>query len=357
MSILFSPFRLREVEFRNRIVISSMCQYSSADGFANNWHLVHLGARAAGGAALVMQEATAISPEGRISYGDMGIWKDEHIAKLKEITEFIHSQGALSGIQLAHAGRKGSTEINWIGRKQFLPHEINGWQTVSSGNIPYHIHDHPPQPLSIEGITKGKDNFVSAARRALAVGYDVLEIHAAHGYLLNQFTSPLCNNRKDEYGGSFENRIRLLVEVCNSIRKVWPQNKLLFVRISAVDWMEGGWDIDDSIRLAKLLKEAGVDLMDCSSGGVVHAAKIGVKPGYQVPFAAKVRRGANIPVAAVGLITTSHQAEKILENEDADLIFIARESIRDPNFPLRAAFELGDEIIWPKQYERGKFRN
>jgi len=333
-----------------------MCQYSSTDGFANNWHLVHLGTRATGGAALVMQEATAVSAEGRISYGDLGIWKNEHIGNLKPITEFIHSQGALAGIQLAHAGRKASTEIPWKGNGQFLPNEVNGWQTVSSGNIPYYENDHPPIPLSKEGIEKVKIDFENAAKRAVEAGYDVVEIHAAHGYLLNQFTSPLANNRTDEYGGSFENRTRLLVEVCNAVRKVWPDNKPLFVRISAVDWHEGGWNIEDSIRLARLLKESGVDLMDCSSGGVVPHAKIMVQPGYQVPFARAVKHEAQIPAGAVGLITNAQQADKIISDADADLIFIARESLRDPHFPLRAAHELGVETSWPKQYERAKFQ-
>lgn len=355
MHTLFSPFPLRGALFKNRIVVSPMCQYSAVDGFANNWHLVHLGARAVGGAALVMQEATAISPEGRISYGDLGIWKDEQIAMFNQITSFIHSQGSLAGIQLAHAGRKASTEIFWKGGKQISPKDPNGWQTLSSGNIPYHETDLPPMPLSLEGIKKVLDDFISATHRAEMAGYDVLEIHAAHGYLLNQFTSPLCNNRTDDYGGSFENRIRFLVAVCKSVRAIWPPHKPLFVRISAVDWKDGGWGIEDSIQLAKILKAEGVDLIDCSSGAVVPHVKIEVKPGYQVPFAARIKHEAKMPVAAVGLITGAFQAEQILKNGDADLILIARESLRDPNFPLRAANELGEEIQWPQPYERGKF--
>lgn len=355
MHTLFSPFQLRGTLFKNRIVVSPMCQYTAHDGFANNWHLVHLGARAIGGAALVMQEATAISPEGRISYGDLGIWKDEQIAMYNQITSFIHSQGSLAGIQLAHAGRKASTEIFWKGGKQFSPDEPNGWQTVSSGNIPYHESDLPPVPLLLDGIKKVITDFTSAAERAEKAGYDVLEIHAAHGYLINQFTSPLCNNRTDEFGGSFDNRIRILLEICNSVRTVWPPHKPLFVRISAVDWKEGGWQLEDSVRLAKILKDNGVDLIDCSSGAVVPHVKIEVKPGYQVPFASRIRHEAKIPVAAVGLITGAFQAEQILKNGDADLIMIARESLRDPNFPLRAANELGEEIRWPRPYERGKF--
>lgn len=355
MSILFSPIKLREVTLKNRIVISPMCQYSAVDGFANNWHLVHLGSRAVGGASLVMQEATAISTEGRISYGDLGIWKDEHIDMYKLITGFIHSQGAMAGIQLAHAGRKGSTEISWKGGKQIPPQEQHGWQTVSSGDIPYDETDLPPVPLSMAGIEKVKDDFRRAAQRAVLAGYDVLEIHAAHGYLLNQFTSPLCNNRTDGYGGNFENRVRLLKELCLEVRKMWPEDKPLFVRISAVDWKEGGWNMEDSVRLAKLLKSLGVDLIDCSSGAVVPHVKIAVKPGYQVPFASRIKHDAQLPVGAVGLITSGLQAEDILKNGDADLIFIARESLRDPHFPLRAAYELGEVQHWPKQYERAGF--
>jgi 2,4-dienoyl-CoA reductase-like NADH-dependent reductase (Old Yellow Enzyme family) len=334
-----------------------MCQYSSVDGFANDWHLVHLGARAVGGAALIIQEATAVSPEGRISYGDMGLWKDAHIEKLKQITTFIHSQGAFAGIQLAHAGRKASMQKPWEGNKQILPEEENGWQSVSSGNIPYHVGEHPPHELTKEEIKNVIGDFVKAAERAEKAGFDVVEVHAAHGYLLHQFYSPLSNRRNDGYGGSFENRVRLVLEITGAVRKAWPQGKPIFVRISASDWTEGGWTIEDSVRLAPLLKSAGADLIDCSSGGNVPNAKITAGPGYQVPFASQIKKQTGVPTAAVGLITEPEQAEKILENGDADLIMIARESLRDPNFPLRAAHELDEKISWPLQYERGKFRS
>lgn len=357
MSILLSPYKLRELVFKNRIVISPMCQYSSTDGFANDWHLVHLGARAIGGAALVMQEATAISPEARISYGDLGIWKDDHISKLKQINDFIHSQHAHSAIQLAHAGRKASTRKYWEGKGQIAPNQENGWQSVSSGNIPFYETDHPPKSLTKDEIKKVIGDFVDATKRSIAAGYDVVEIHAAHGYLLHQFYSPLCNNRTDEYGGSFESRIRIVIEVCEAVRKVWPQERPLFVRISATDWIEGGWTIDDSVQLAIRLKNLGVDLIDCSTAGNTPHLKIQTGPGYQVPFAATIKREAHIPTGAIGMITTPVQAETILNNGYSDLILIARESLRDPNFPLRAAFELDDEINWPVQYERAKLKH
>lgn len=357
MSRLFSTFTIRDLTLRNRIVISPMCQYSSIDGFANDWHLVHLGARAVGGASLIIQEATAVSPEGRISYGDMGLWKDEHIDKSKQITSFIHQQGAYAGIQLAHAGRKASMQKPWDGGKQLLPSEENGWQSVSASSIPYHEGEHPPHELTMEEIQDVINDFVKAAVRADKAGYDVVEIHAAHGYLIHQFLSPLSNHRKDQYGGSFENRVRFVLEITESIRKIWPEDKPIFVRISASDWTEGGWTIDDSVKLAALLKHAGADLIDCSSGGNVPHAKITVAPGYQVSFASQIKKQTAIPTAAVGLITEASQAEKILEDGDADLIMIARESLRDPNFPLRAAHELHEKISWPLQYERGQFRS
>jgi 2,4-dienoyl-CoA reductase-like NADH-dependent reductase (Old Yellow Enzyme family) len=355
MSKLFSPLIIRSANFKNRIVISPMCQYSSIDGFANDWHLVHLGSRAVGGAALVMEEATAISPEGRISAADLGIWKDEHIEKLQQIVTFIHGQHALAGIQLNHAGRKASVTIPWEGGKP-IP-QPNGWQTYAPSPIPFY----PPAPdiptpaeLDTDGIQKIKDDFLKATQRAKKIGYDVLEIHAAHGYLLHQFYSPLSNQRTDQYGGSFDNRVRLLLEITEMIRKEWGTEKPLFVRISATDWTEGGWTIEDSVELAVLLQQLGVDLIDTSSGGNVAKAKIPLSPGYQVPFAAQIKRDTGIRTGAVGLISTSQHAESILKAGEADLILIARESLRNPYFPLNAAHALGAAITWPKQYERAR---
>jgi 2,4-dienoyl-CoA reductase-like NADH-dependent reductase (Old Yellow Enzyme family) len=332
-----------------------MCQYSSVDGFASDWHLVHLGSRAVGGAALVIQEATAISPEGRITYADMGLWKDEQIPKLKEIVSFIHSQGALSGIQLAHAGRKASCTKPWEGGHQIPPDQANGWQTVSAGNIPFRENDHSPHALTKAEIEKLKDAYVNAVGRCQKIGYDVLEIHAAHGYLIHEFYSPLSNNRNDNYGGSFENRVRLLLEITEAVKSAWG-DKPLFVRISASDYIDEGWTIEDSIRLASLLKQRGVDLIDTSSGGNIFHAKIPFGPGYQVGFAERIKKEAGILTGAVGLITSPHQAEEIIEKGHADLILIARESLRLPTFPLFAAHALHEEIKWPVQYERAKFQ-
>lgn len=353
MSQLFSPLKIKDIEFKNRIAVSPMCEYSSEDGFANNWHLVHLGSRAVGGAALVITEATAVSPEGRISYGDLGIWKDEHIAKLKEITSFIHEQGAFAGIQLAHAGRKASHELPWKGNAQILSNQPNGWKAVAPSALPFSNKEEAPLELDKAGIEIIKADFKAAAARTLEAGFDVIEIHAAHGYLIHEFYSPLSNTRTDEYGGSFENRIRLLLEIIESVKEVWPESKPLFVRISSTDWTEGGWTIDDSVALAKILKEKGVDLIDCSSGGNV-LAQIPLKPGYQVEFADVVRK-TGILTGAVGLITEAKQAENIIANGEADMVLIAREFLRDPHFPLRAAHELGATIKWPLQYERAKW--
>ena len=349
MSLLLSSLTIKNTTFANRIVISPMCQYSAVDGFANNWHLVHLGSRATAG--LVIQEATAVSAEGRISYADLGIWSDAHIPKLKEIVDYLHSQGTKAGIQLAHAGRKASAEVPWKGGKQISAEEANGWVTVGSSALPFREGQVPPIVLTTEGIQNIIQQFVDGAKRAVAAGYDVIEIHGAHGYLLHQFYSPLSNTRTDEYGGSFENRIRLLLEVVNAVKAELTPQQLLFVRISATDWAEGGWTLEDSIALVTELKKSGVDVIDTSSGGNV-LAHIPVGPGYQVPFAAAIRQQTGIVTGAVGMINTPQQAEAILQQGEADLIFIARESLRNPHFPLYAAHVLGDKIPWPPQYER-----
>ncbi|WDF54552.1 NADPH dehydrogenase NamA [Mucilaginibacter sp. KACC 22063] len=355
MAQLFSPLKIKDIELRNRIAVSPMCEYSSTDGFATDWHLVHIGSRAVGGAALIISEAIAVSPEGRITYADLGIYKDEHIDKLKEITDFVHQHGAYMGLQLAHAGRKASHERPWDERgKQILPDYANGWETVSASAVPFIPEEVAPIALDKAGIEKVKADFKAATERALKVGIDVIELHAAHGYLLHQFYSPLSNQRTDEYGGSFENRIRLLLEVVDSVKQVWPDEKPLFVRISATDWTEGGWTIEDSVKLATVLKEKGVDLIDTSTGGNV-LAKIPLKPGYQIEFAEQIKKESGIMTGAVGLITESKQANEIIETEQADLVFIARELLRDPYFPLRAAHELGQDITWPVQYERAKW--
>ncbi|MET0636848.1 MAG: NADPH dehydrogenase NamA [Chitinophagaceae bacterium] len=353
MSILFSELVIKSVHFRNRIVVSPMCQYSATDGFLNDWHLVNLGSRATGGAALVIQEATAVSPEGRISYADAGIWKDEHLPFLKRIVSFIHSQGAVAGIQLSHAGRKSSTEIPWKGGGQIISGE-HAWLPVAPSAIPFRPAERPPLALDKAGITQVIHDFRDAAKRAREAGYQVIEIHAAHGYLINQFLSPLSNHRNDEYGGSFENRVRFLLEILNAIQEVWPADLPIFVRISATEWVEGGWTLDDSINLAYLLKENGVDLIDSSSGGNSAHQKIQVEPGYQVPFASELRGQTGIKTGAVGMITTAVQAEQILQEGKADLIFMARELLRDPYFPLHAAHELGGSLKWPMQYERAR---
>jgi 2,4-dienoyl-CoA reductase-like NADH-dependent reductase (Old Yellow Enzyme family) len=353
MSILFSPLTIKNVTLKNRIAVSPMCQYSSIDGFANNWHLVHLGSRAVGGAALIIQEATAVSPEGRISPGDMGIWKDEHIAKQQPITAFIHSHGAVAGVQLAHAGRKASVSVPWEGNK-FLQPQDGGWQTVSSSATPFKPTDGVPEALTRDGIAKVVKDFALAAARAVKAGYKVVEIHGAHGYLIHQFLSPLINNRTDEYGGSFENRIRLLLQVVEAVQTTWPKENPLFVRLSCTDWAEGGWDIEESIKLCAILKAKGVDMIDCSSGGGVLHQKITLGPSYQVGFAERIKKEAAITTGAVGLITEPQQAEDILAKGQADVILLARQMLRDPYFPLHAAKALGDDITWPVQYDRAK---
>jgi len=354
MSDLFSPLKIKSTEFRNRIVVSPMCEYSSVDGFANDWHLVHLGSRSVGGAALVITEAAAVSPEGRISSGDLGIWKDEHIEKLKHITNFIHEHGAVAGVQLAHAGRKASHEVPWKGNKQIPSVNENGWKALAPSPVAFSETEEVPLELDKAGIEKIKADFKAAAERALKAGFKVIEIHAAHGYLIHEFYSPLSNHRTDEYGGSFENRIRLLLEVIAAVKESWPAENPLFVRISSTDWTEGGWTADDSVNLAKKLKEACVDLVDCSSGGNI-LAKIPLKPGYQVQFAERIRKESGIMTGAVGLITQAEQADEIIKNGEADMVLLARELLRDPYFPLRAAHKLGYEIKWPVQYERAKW--
>ncbi|MFD2933428.1 NADPH dehydrogenase NamA [Spirosoma flavum] len=356
MSVLFSPISIRSIHLKNRIVVSPMCQYSSEDGFSTDWHLVHLGSRAVGGASLIISEAAAVSPEGRISPNDLGIWKDEHIAGLKRITQFIQQNGAVAGIQLAHAGRKASTNRPWEGGAAISPTDPKGWQTVAPSAIPFTEGNPEPLALTDEGLEKVRADFVSATQRALSAGFQVIELHAAHGYLLHQFLSPLSNQRTDEYGGSFDNRIRLLLEIIEDVQTVWPSTLPLFVRISATDWTEGGWTIDDSVRLAGVLKNKGVDVIDCSTGGNVANAKIPVGPGYQVPFAERIKQETGITTAAVGLVTTAEEAEAILTNGQADLVLLAREFLRDSYFPLHAAHTLGDEIQWPVQYERAKPR-
>ena len=352
MSKLFSSLIIKNITLKNRIVMSPMCQYSSKDGFSNDWHMVHLGTRAAGGAGLIFTEATAVSPEGRISPADLGLWKDEHINGLKRITEFIHLHGAISGIQLAHAGRKASCAIPQDGGKQ-LDEKHGGWKTSGPGNIPFIAGDRAPESLNMEGILKVAADFKAAALRARIAGFKVIEIHGAHGYLLHEFLSPLSNQRTDDYGGSFENRIRLLLEVIGEVKSVWPAENPLFVRISATDWTEGGWTIEESAKLAYILKEHGVDLIDCSSGGNIINTRITPTPGYQVPFSMEIRK-TGILTGAVGLITTAAQAEAILREEKADLVFFARELLRNPYFALRAALESGVDVQWPVQYLRAR---
>jgi len=348
---LFSVLKLRSLEFSNRIGVSPMCQYSSEDGFPTDWHLVHLGARAQGGAGLVTLEASAVTPEGRISSGDLGIWKDEHIPALRRIALFLHSQGARAGIQLAHAGRKGSMTPPFIAERLLLPEE-GAWQPVAPSAIAFSPSYAVPRALDHPGISATVEAFRLAALRALAAGFDFVEIHAAHGYLLHEFLSPLANQRTDNYGGSFENRIRMLLEVVDAVRAEWPAHLPLLVRISATDWAEGGWNADESVQLAHHLRDHGVDLIDCSSGGQVPNAKIPVVPGFQVQFAERIRREANIPTAAVGLITDPAQADAIIANGQADLVFLAREFLRDPYWPVHAAATLGEPASWPTQYLR-----
>jgi 2,4-dienoyl-CoA reductase-like NADH-dependent reductase (Old Yellow Enzyme family) len=351
MSELFSAFSLRGVEFRHRVFVSPMCQYSSRDGLPNDWHLVHLGSRAAGGAALVMAEATAVSPEGRISPGDTGIWSDEHTRAFRPVAAFIKSQGAVPGIQLAHAGRKASTDLPWRGGRPLRPSE-GGWDTLAPSPVPFADGFPTPRAMMDEDVESVVAQFTHAVRRSLDAGFEVVELHMAHGYLLHEFLSPLSNEREDEYGGDFDGRARLPLRVVEEARRVWPEHLPLFVRISATDWADGGWDLEQSVELARRLRAAGVDLIDCSSGGLVPGVRIPVGPGYQVPFAAAVRRGANVATAAVGLITAPQQAEQIVAKGEADAVFLARAMLRDPYWALRAAKTLGARLDWPVQYGR-----
>lgn len=351
---LFSPLTLRAVTLPNRIAVSPMCQYSAQSGYATDWHLVHYGSRAVGGVGLVVVEATAVRPEGRITPDDLGIWDDNHIPGLRRIASFIEANGAVPGIQLAHAGRKGSITSEWKGGGRFLPAQDGGWRTVGPSAVAFSDHVAPPQALTLQEIPLVASDFVAAARRALEAGFRVIEIHAAHGYLLHEFLSPLSNRRTDAYGGSFDNRVRLVLETAEAVRAVVPESLPLLVRISATDWADGGWDIEQSVALAGLLKQRGVDLIDVSGGGLVPYAVIPAGPGYQVPFASRIRREAGIKTGAVGLITGAAQAEAILETGDADLILLGREMLRDPYFPLHAAAELYEDVKWPVQYARAK---
>ena len=351
MAALLTPVTIREVTFRNRIAVSPMCQYSSQDGFANDWHLVHLGSRAVGGAGLVMMEASAVEARGRISPSDHGIWKDEHIAFLTRIAGFLRQQGAVAGIQLAHAGRKGSTKRPWDG-SGMVAADAGGWQPVAPSPLAFNPNDPAPAELTQAEIAGLVGAFAAAAHRALQAGFQVVEIHAAHGYLIHEFLSPLSNHRTDDYGGAFENRIRFALETARAVRAVWPEHLPLFLRVSATDWVEGGWDIADSVELARRLGALGVDLIDCSSGGLSPQQKIPLEPGYQAPFAARIRREAEVMTAAVGLITTPHQADEIVRTGQADLVLLAREFLRDPYFPLHAGKALGGEVPPPVQYQR-----
>jgi 2,4-dienoyl-CoA reductase-like NADH-dependent reductase (Old Yellow Enzyme family) len=351
MAQIFDPLPIRGITLPNRIGVSPMCEYSSQDGFANDWHLVHLGSRAVGGAGLVFTEATAVTPEGRISPEDLGIWKDAHIEFLARIVRFLKSQGTVPGMQLAHAGRKGSTPKPWGGASA-IPPKDGGWIPVAPSGVAYSENYAMPRALSKQEIQSVVDAFAQAARRALEAGFKIIEIHAAHGYLLHEFFSPLSNFRTDEYGGSFENRTRIVREVVAAIRKQMPEQLPLFIRISSTDWKEGGWDVDQSIELVKQLKPLGVDLVDCSSAGLVQDQKIVAGPGFQVPFAERIRRDAGVMTSAVGLIETKEQVADILANNKADLVFMAREFLRDPYWPLRTARELKQPVSWPSQYLR-----
>ncbi len=352
MAKLFQKLDIKGITLKNRVVMSPMCQYSAKDGVTNEWHLVHLGSRAIGGAGLIISEATAVSPEGRITPGDIGIWKNDHIPGLRRITEFIHAYGAVAGIQLAHAGRKASCAVPWEGGKQ-LHKEQGGWQTLAPSCLPFNADDRLPNSLDETGIRSVIVKFKEAAQRALEAGFKVAEIHSAHGYLLFEFLSPLTNQRTDQYGGSYENRTRLLLQVTDAVRSVWPEENPLFVRVSSTDWYEGGWTVEETVKLAISLKEHGVDLIDCSSGGNLPQAQIPFSPGYQVQFSEAVRK-TGILTGAVGLITSAQQAEAILQEEKADLILFGREMLRNPFFALSVARELGVEINWPVQYLRAK---
>jgi 2,4-dienoyl-CoA reductase (NADPH2) len=346
---LLTPLTVRGVTFRNRIVVSPMCQYCATDGMADDWHLVHLGSRAAGGAGLVFVEATAVAPDGRITHGDLGIWSDAHAAPLARVAAFVTRMGAVPGIQLAHAGRKASCRVPWEGGGQIAP-DAGGWAAVAPSPVPFADGDRPPQPLDEAGIRAVIGQFRAAAVRAVRAGFRVVELHAAHGYLMHEFLSPLSNRRTDRYGGSLGNRLRVVVETAAALREVVPADLPLFVRISATDWVEGGWDLPQSVELAKAVKPLGVDLIDCSSGALVPGAKIPVGKGYQVPFADAIREQADILTGAVGLVTEAHQANEIVTSGAADLVFLAREMLREPYWALKAQQALNQEPTWPLQY-------
>jgi 2,4-dienoyl-CoA reductase-like NADH-dependent reductase (Old Yellow Enzyme family) len=351
-SSLFSPLQLRDVSLRNRIVVSPMCEYSSPDGFATDWHMVHLGSRAVGGAGAVLTEAAAVTADGRISPVDLGIYSEDHVEPLARIFRFIEEQGAVPGVQLAHAGRKASTAEPWKGGGPVAP-ESGGWEPIwAPSAIPFREGWQVPRALSVTEIKKVVHAFAAGARRVLEAGGKIVEIHAAHGYLLHEFLSPLSNHRDDEYGGSFDNRTRLVRDVVDGIRAVWPERFPLWVRISATDWTEGGWTIEDSVALAAQIKDRGVDLIDCSSGGNVPVAKIPLGPGYQAPFAERIRHETGVMTGAVGLITEPEQAEEILRHGRADVVLLARQMLRDPYWPLHAAKTLGDPVTPPVQYLR-----
>jgi 2,4-dienoyl-CoA reductase-like NADH-dependent reductase (Old Yellow Enzyme family) len=353
MPHLFEPLALRSITLPNRIAVSPMCQYSSVDGFANDWHLVHLGSRAAGGAGLLLSEAAAVTPQGRISPNDLGIWSDDHIEPLERIVRFISQQGTVAGIQLAHAGRKASTSPPWVNRVATLSETEGGWPIVAPSAVAFDNGCVVPNELTEEGIKEIITAFTQGARRSFQAGFQVVEIHAAHGYLLHQFLSPLSNRRTDQYGGSFENRSRLLREIVTAVRVIWPENLPLLVRISSTDWVEGGWDIEQSLELVRQLLPLGVDLIDCSSGGSDPHARIPLGTGYQTRFAEQIRRETGGRTGAVGLITAPAQADHIIRSGQADLVLLARELLRDPHWPLRAARELGQITPWPAQYMRG----
>jgi 2,4-dienoyl-CoA reductase-like NADH-dependent reductase (Old Yellow Enzyme family) len=353
MSKLFSPLELRSLTLKNRIFLSPMCQYSCRDGLANDWHMAHLGSRAVGGVALVMAEATAVQPKGRISPADCGLWNDAQVEALIPITRFISAQGAIPAIQLGHAGRKASVLPPWRGGTP-ADAQQGGWQPLAPSPVPFSAASVTPVQLDHDQIAAISDSFVSAARRALVAGFQVVEVHMAHGYLLHQFLSPLANLRTDDFGGSLENRMRLPLQIAGRIRAVWPDNLPVFVRISATDWVEGGWDLEQSLELCRHLKEIGIDLIDCSSGGLTSDAQIPVAPGFQTPFATAIRREVGIATGAVGLITAAHQAEQIVSTGLADVVFLGRKLLRNPCWPLEAASILKAEHSWPLQYERAK---
>ena len=346
---LLSPLTMRDVTLRNRIAMSPMCQYVAVDGLASDWHLVHLGSRAVGGAGLVMVEATAVTAQGRIAPGDLGVWGEEHVEPLAQIASFVASQGAVPAIQLAHAGRKASCDAPWRGGAK-LSRDHGGWEEIAPSPIPFDEHDPPPRALDASGIDEVVADFENAAERAVRAGFQVIEIHAAHGYLLHEFLSPLANQRTDDYGGSLENRLRLLLRVARSLRDKTPSGLPLWVRISATDWVEGGWDVEQSVELARQLKEIGVDLIDTSSGGIVPVARIPVAKRYQVPLARRIREGAGVRTGAVGLITEAGEANEIITGGDADLVLLGRELLREPYWAIKAEQELGADPSWPTPY-------